>query len=141
MERVREEDPLGPARLRWLRDRERLLAAEGGTLTAGAVMQVLGLKSRQAVQQRRARGTLLGLPLGGTAYRYPAWQFDEQGRVLAGLPEVLAALHSLDPWGQAAYLLAGETRLGGVRPLDALREGQIASVVETARHYGEQGGS
>jgi hypothetical protein len=140
MARLREEDPLGPARLRWLRDRERLLAAEGGTLPISAVMSLLGLKSRQAVQQRRARGKLLGLPVGGSSYLYPVWQFDRQ-QVLPGLPEALAALEGLDPWGHAAYLLGGDTRLDGLRPLDALRAGRVAEVVAAARHYGEQGGA
>jgi hypothetical protein len=140
VERVREEDPLGPARLRWLRDRERLLAAEGGSVPATTAMEILGLKSRQAVQQRRARGKLLGLPLGGSTYRYPIWQFDQHGEVLPGFAEVLTALVHLDPWGQAAYLLAGEPRLDGMRPLDALRAGRVADVMEAARHYGEQGG-
>jgi hypothetical protein len=54
MTHAREEDPLGPARLRWLRDRERLLAAEGGAVPASAVMNLLGLKSRQAVHQHQA---------------------------------------------------------------------------------------
>ncbi len=139
MERVRDEDPLGPARLRWLRDRERLLSADGGAVPATTVMTILGLKSRQAVQQRRARGNLLGLPLSAGTYLYPVWQFDRQG-VLPGLPETLAALEHLDPWGQAAFLLGGDARLDGTRPLDALRAGHVAAVVAAARHYGEQGG-
>ena len=139
LERVREEDPLGPARLRWLRDRERLLAAEGGTVPAAPAMTILGLKSRQAIQQRRSRVKLLGLPLGGSTYLYPTGQFEGQA-ILRGLPETLAALAPLDPWRQAAYLLAGEPRLGGTRPLDALRAGRTAEVVEAARLYGEQGG-
>ena len=139
MERVREEDPLGPARLRWLRDRERLLAAEGGAVPVTAAMTILGLKSRQAVQQRRARGNLLGLPLSAGTYLYPVRQFDRQG-VLPGLPETLAALKHLDPWGKAAFLLSGDARLDGLRPLDALRAGRTAEVVAAARHYGEQGG-
>jgi len=139
VERVREEDPLGPARLRWLRDRERLLAAEGGAVPVTAAMAILGLKSRQAVQQRRARGKLLGLPLGGSTYLYPVWQFDQQG-VLPGLPETLAALEHLDPWGQVAFLLSGDARLDGLRPLDALRAGRVTEVVAVTRQYGEQGG-
>lgn len=139
MERMRAEDPLAPARLRWLRDRQRLLEAEGGAVPVTTVMTILGLKSRQAVQQRRARGKLLGLPLGGSSYLYPVWQFDRQG-VVPGLPETLAALAPLDPWGQAAFLLAGEPQLDGARPLDALRAGRVAEVVAAARQYGEQGG-
>ncbi len=139
IEQVRPQDPLGPARLRWLRDRERLLAADGGTVAIAATMEILGLKSRQAVQQRRARGTLLGLPLGGSSYLYPVWQFDGHA-VIRGLPATLAALNRLDAWGQAAYLLAGEPRLNGLRPLDALRAGRIAEVVQAATLYGEQSG-
>jgi hypothetical protein len=139
MERVREEDPLGPARLRWLRDRERLLAAEGGAVPVTTAMEILGLKSRQAVQQRRARGRLLGLPLGGSTYLYPVWQFDRQG-VIPGLSATLAALAHPDPWGQVAFLLSGDARLDGLRPLDALRAGRVAETVSAARHYGEQGG-
>jgi hypothetical protein len=104
-----------------------------------ATMEILGLKSRQAVQQRRARGTLLGLPLGGSSYLYPVWQFDGHA-VIRGLPATLAALNRLDAWGQAAYLLAGEPRLNGLRPLDALRAGRIAEVVQAATLYGEQSG-
>ena len=141
LEQARMEDPLGPARLRWLRDRERLLTAEGGVLPVTDVMRLLGLKSRQAVHRRRSRGTLLGLPLGGLTYVYPVWQFDQQGKILSGLPETLAALALLDAWGQAAYLLAGEPRLDDARPLDALRSGRREQVVQAARHYGEQGGS
>jgi hypothetical protein len=140
LEQVRADDPLGPARLRWLRDRDRLLAAEGGAVPISTVMEILHLQSRQAIQQRRARGKLLGLPLGGRTYLYPVWQFDGHGDVLPGLRETLATLADLDPWGQAAYLLSGEPRLGGLRPLDALRAGRIAEVVDAARQYGEQGG-
>lgn len=139
MERMRADDPLASARLRWLRDRQCLLEAEGGAVPVTTVMTILGLKSRQAVQQRRARGRLLGLPLGGSSYLYPVWQFDRQG-VVHGLSETLAALAPLDPWGQAAFLLAGEPQLDGARPLDALRAGRVADVVAAARQYGEQGG-
>lgn len=139
LERANADDALAPARLRWLRDRQRLLEAEGGAVPVTTVMTILGLKSRQAVQQRRARGRLLGLPMGGSSYLYPVWQFDRQG-VVPGLSETLAALAPLDPWGQAAFLLAGEPRLDGARPLDALRAGRVADVVAAAGQYGEQGG-
>ena len=113
LEQVRKEDSLGPARLRWLCDRERLLAAEGGAVTVSAVMELLGLKSRQAVQQRWACSTLLGLPLGRSTYLYPAWQFAGQA-VLLGLPETLAALAPLDPLGPGC-LPAGRGTAAGWR--------------------------
>jgi hypothetical protein len=135
-------DPLAPARLRWVRHRDELLAAEGGVVSTDEATALLSVKSRQAVQQRVRRGTLIGLPLNQTTTVYPIWQFSEKSRdrVLPGLREVLAALGNLDPWGRVIFFLGGEGRLDGERPLDTLRRGDIERVIEAARHYGEQGG-
>jgi hypothetical protein len=131
-----ERDPLAPARLRGLAVRERLLAAEGGTLTAEEAAGTLGV-SRQAIDNRRKRGGLLAVQLGRRGFRYPAWQFTADG-VLPGLKETLAALGDLGPWVQLAFLLNDNAWLDGRRPLDALRAGEIEAVVDAARHYGEQ---
>ena len=53
MDRVTETDPLADARLRWIRDRERLLRAEGLPLETRAFGEVLGV-SRQAIAKARA---------------------------------------------------------------------------------------
>lgn len=74
------EDPLGPARLRGLAERQRLLGAEGGTWSAQEVASHLSV-TRQAVNKRRQQGTLLGLDAGRHGYLYPAWQFARQGTV------------------------------------------------------------
>ena len=83
---LRQYDPLLPARLRGLRVRERLLAAEGGTYTAQEAATAMGI-SRQAVDNRRRRGRLIGLQLGRRGYAYPVWQFTAGG-VLPGLDAV-----------------------------------------------------
>ena len=131
-----ERDPLAPARLRGLAVRERLLAAEGGALTAEEAGQALSV-SRQAIDNRRKRGALIGVQLGRRGYRYPAWQFTADG-VLVGLRDVLAALDVDSPWVQLAFLLNDNAWLGDRRPLDALRAGEIDAVVAAARQYGEQ---
>lgn len=50
----------------------------------------LGVTSRQAVAQRRQRGTLLGAAVGTQTY-YPDWQFTPDG-LLEGLPTLLQLL-------------------------------------------------
>ena len=136
---LRQQDPLLPARLRWLRDREHLLQAEGGVLSAEQAATVLRM-TRQGVDKRRRTGALIGLCLGRKGYVYPLWQFDQNG-TLPGLEAVMAELRDVSPWMQAAYMLSGDARLNGERPLDVLRHGDIQHVVEAARDYGEQGGA
>ena len=133
-------DPLAAARLRGARMRRELLAAEGGALTAGRTAALLGI-STQAVNKRRKAGALLGLDVGGTRFLYPAFQFTAGG-VLPGLREALAALAAVeDPWTRANFLLTGDPRLGGRRPLDVLREGDIAAVQAAAAADGRQIGA
>lgn len=54
------------------------------------VAQHLGVRSRQAVAQRRARGSLVGAKVDNVTY-YPAWQFGPEG-LADGLPRLLALL-------------------------------------------------
>lgn len=141
IEPYRQDAPLAAARLRGLRARRELLEAEGGTLGASAVADLLGL-SRQAVDKRRQARRLLALSTGRRGYAYPAWQFGEQG-VLRGLPEVLAALGDDDPWMKLSFFLQPHAMLddGGTptSPLTALRAGQLDAVLRAARAFGRQG--
>jgi hypothetical protein len=131
------EDPLAAARLRGIEARARLLEEEGGTVGAAELGKMLGGISAQAVDKRRRAGKLLALPVGKNRYRYPVWQV-EGGEVLAGFEEVLKAFSVEDPWMRASFILGGSPRLGGVRPLDKLREGNVGAVREAASSYGEQ---
>jgi len=56
IEALTEDDPFAGARLRGLRERERLLSEEGGTWTAEQVAKHLRL-TRQTVNLRRKQGT------------------------------------------------------------------------------------
>jgi hypothetical protein len=125
------------ARLRGLRARDALLSAEGGTLGADEVGAVLRI-SRQAVDKRRAAGKLLALKVGRRGYLYPAWQLVEEG-TLAGFEEILALVAEHPPLAQIRFFLSGSHRLGGDRPLDRLRRGDVESVKRAARAFGEQG--
>jgi hypothetical protein len=133
---LEEEDPLAGARLRGAQARQELLRAEGGTLGVGEVADILGL-TRQAVDKRRRARTLLAVGVGKRGFRYPAWQFSD-GDVVRGIPETLRVF-DIQPWTQVSWFLTGDSRLGGARPLDALRRGEIERVVRAASAYGQQG--
>jgi hypothetical protein len=136
LDALRERDPLLPARLRGLRNRERLLSVEGPALTAEEAASALGI-TRQGVDKRRRAGRLLALTVGRRGYLYPAWQFVPSG-VLPGLEEALAALGDSDSWMQLAFMVNANTALGGQVPLSELRRGNLTAVLRAARTYGEQ---
>ena len=74
----------------------------------------------------------------GDGYVYPAFQIGADG-LLPGVRDVLDAFTIADPWTRVNFMLTGDARLGGRRPIDVLREGDVASVVRAARAYGEHG--
>ena len=142
VERVTQTDPLADARLRWVRDRERLLHAEGHPLRTPEVAELLGV-SRQAISKARVDGRLVALPLSPGRFAYPSWQFGPSGplRGLRELRQVLAAGGG-DVWTWVAFVLAPNSRLDGETPLSLLRRGQehdVEAVLRAARAYGEHG--
>ena len=86
---------------------------------------------------RFKRGSLLGLPQGGTEVLYPACQFTRDGQVVAGFPEVLRAFRIENPYTRLAVLITPSPALGGRTPLDALAAGDRTGAVQAARAYGE----
>lgn len=137
LEALLAEDPLAAARLRGIEARSTLLEQEGGTVPAGELGLMLGGITPQAVNKRRKAGRLLALPVGESRYHYPVWQV-EGGQVLPGFEEVLDVFGVEDPWMRAAFFLGGNARLGGERPLDELRRGNIEAVKRAASAHGEQ---
>jgi hypothetical protein len=131
------DDPLGKARLRGALAQRELLSGDGGALSGAEVATLLGV-SRQAVDKRRKAGQLFAVELPRRGYLYPAWQLTGTG-VLPGVAEVLAALRHLDPWAQARFFVSGNARLGGKRPLDRLRRGDLDAVLRAAGAFDEHG--
>jgi hypothetical protein len=137
VELLERDDPLADARLRWIRDRQRLLYAEGRPLTTKEVEALLGV-SRQAIAKARTEGRLVGVPTGRGTYAYPSWQF-EPGGPLIGLRNLRQALGDEDPWTLVAFVVAPNSRLDGDTPLARLRRGELEVVLQAARAYGEHG--
>lgn len=125
---------------RGLEARQQLAEAEGGSASSEEAARLLGI-SKTAVLKRLEAGRLLAWREERLqAARFPLWQFDKHGQVLAGLEEVLACLNrdpNLDAWGKMLFFLQTKAGLGDKRPLDLLREGRVKEVCQAARAYAE----
>jgi hypothetical protein len=134
------EDKLARALVRGVSARQHLAEAEGGSWSSDEVARLLQI-SKTAVLKRLASGRLLAWREERLqAARFPRWQFDEHGRVLAGLEEVLDILNRderLDVWGRILFFLQEKPSLGDRRPLDLLREGKRKEVGLAAQAYAE----
>jgi hypothetical protein len=125
------KDPLAKAKLRGLEIKQKFLEIEGGCQGSKEIAQLLGV-TPQAINQRRQRGKLIGLPRGKGKYIYPLWQFTDEGKTIVGLEKVLDQLAGIDPWIQVAFFLNPNLRLNHQSPLVLLRRGEVESVVNSA---------
>jgi hypothetical protein len=129
-------DPLTAAFLRGAEMKRALLKAEGGVLSAPQLAEHLGI-TPQGLGKKREKNQVFWLEVGD-GYVYPAFQIGPSG-LLPGIREVLDAFDEQDPWARASFMLTGDARLGGRRPIDVLRKGDVASVTRAARGLGEHG--
>lgn len=129
----RAPDPLTPARARARAVKQRLLDEGGGVLEAGSVARLLGV-SPQAVHQRRKRGTLLAVQEPSGQWVFPAVQF-EPPELANELGPVLAEFRTSNPWTRLSVMLSEAPSLGGKRPIDALREGDVEGAMEAVRGF------
>jgi hypothetical protein len=129
-------DPLTEALLRGSEMKREMLKAEGGALSAQQLAAHLGI-TPQGLGRKRDRDHVFWLDIG-EGYVYPAFQIGKNG-LLPGIREVLSAFEIDDPWMRVQFMLTGDRRLGGHRPIDALREGKVEEVVRAASAYGEHG--
>ena len=132
-----DDDVIAAAQLRGVEARQRVLEAEGGTLSAEQLGHRLHL-TRQAIDLRRRNHRLIALPVGRHGFRYPVWQLGPNG-VWPWIPSAIDALSPHDPWQQVFFLLSPHPDLGGQTPLDALRAGQADEVLSLARTYASYG--
>lgn len=133
---VQSLDPLAEAFARGAQMQQEMLDQVGGAWSAQQVASHLGV-SRQAVDKRRKRGTLLAVESSG-GYAFPACQFTEGG-VLPGLPEVLQSIDSPNGWTKLSLLLSGTQRGREQTVVDALRNGELEDALHAARTWGTHG--
>jgi hypothetical protein len=115
------------------------LREAGGAFKPEEVQKLLNGVSRQALEKRVKEGSLLAVPGPSNRRRYSAFQFTQDG-VVPGLKHVQAALPTRNPWTVLNFLVRSDSRLGGRKPIEVLREGDVDLVVSAARGMGVQGG-
>jgi hypothetical protein len=115
------------------------LKEAGGAFDLEQVRTLLNGVSRQAIEKRVKEGSLLVVPGPSNRRRYPTAQFTRDGVVL-GLKEVQEALPTRNPWAVLNFFVRPDDQLGGRKPIDVLRQGDVELVVSAARGMGVQGG-
>lgn len=90
-------------------------------LDSTAVAELLGATGqnrREAASELRRRGQVLGVPISGRKYVFPAFQFDPVDRtVIREAAAVNAHLNArTDPWGVASWWISAHPRLDGQAP-------------------------
>lgn len=90
-------------------------------------------RSRPTVNKMAKEGELLAVP-DGRAFRFPRWQFDvnSETSLVPGLREVLAVMDA-SPLRKAAWFIRQNPSLENRRPVDVLRAGDVAAVVNEAK--------
>jgi len=100
------------------------------------IARVVGGVSRQAVEERRRRRTILALRTSDGVWVYPAFQLDERNRVVRGLADVLDRFRPQTPddeWMVASFVAAAQPGLGGRSVVDHLKTGgALAPVLDLA---------
>ena len=89
-----------------------------------------GLKTRQSVHDWLKKGKIVGWRGAKRGYVFPAEQFDERGRPLAGLASVVAQFG--DGYAAWVWLTTPRPSLDGVRPLTLLAGGELERVANAA---------
>jgi hypothetical protein len=82
---------------------------------------------------------LLVVPGPNDDFYFPKLQFNADGTVVQGLELISKALRSSSHWALLNFLVTPQTSLEDARPIDRLRAGAVAEVVDAAGRVGEQG--
>jgi hypothetical protein len=108
----------------------------GPFYSTSGLARVLGGVSRQAIEERRRRRTILALRTADDIWVYPAFQLDDRNRVVRGLAQVLNRFRPETPddeWMVAAFVAAPQPGLGDRSIAEHLRSGgDVAQVVVLA---------
>jgi len=106
-----------------------------GTMLDGRqVQELLGVQTRQAVNDLMKRGRLLGLPVKSRRWAFPSFQFSGSGRPYTVLPDVLAAFDGVvtTPYTVASWFVSPHPLLDDQTPAEWLSAGRDGELVRQA---------
>lgn len=109
--------------------RKKLLS---DAIAATKAAEILGV-SRTTIHERIRSGQLLGV-LDNNIMKMPTWQFHAEGPngAVEGLDEVLAAL-TCNVLAKISWMSSPNPIFSNLRPIEALKNGQVDEVVREAR--------
>jgi hypothetical protein len=114
------------------------MEADGGSRSAEAAAGELGI-APAAILKMYHRGQIIAWNDGRpNAVRFPVWQIKDR-ELLDGLKETLKILSAscrLHDFGRMLFFLSNRGFLGGKRPLDCLRAGEVSKVLQATEGYG-----
>ena len=101
----------------------------GGAMRTPEVQALLKLRTPQAVHRLRSRGKLIGSAVGNQTW-FPAWQFDDGGRMRLDLPRILELLarFTSDPLAADRIMRLKHDELGNTSIAEALRKPKTAEI-------------
>lgn len=133
---IERSDPLFEAIQRGLEMKRKILEAEGGALSARQFSERLGI-TQLSLGRMRKRNQVFWLDVGND-YVYPTFQLGKKG-LLPGIQKVLDAFVVDEAWMRVNFMISGDLRLDGERPIDLIRDGRVGEVALAASAYGEHG--
>ncbi len=99
-------------------------------LTSDELAARVGLKTRQSVHDWLKKGRIVGWRGAKRGYVFPAEQFDDRGRPLAGLERVIGLFG--DGYVAWVWLTTRRSSLDGAKPLTLLAGGEADRVAKAA---------
>lgn len=103
----------------------------GPFYTTAGVMKVLGGVTKQAVDARRRKASILALRTSDDVWVYPVFQFAGQDVNRALLPAI-RALRDSPPWSAALWFVTQNPDLDDMAPLDWAKSGLPGERIETS---------
>ncbi len=137
---LREAAELGPRAKAILHSRAIAaedLKAAGGAFTLAEVCQLRGGISRQAIYKAVQEKRILAVGPERTPRRFPVAQFNDNGELVEGLRDVYLALDTDNGFAVLNFLMRARGDLDNRRPIDLLRNGDIAPVLTLAMSIGD----
>jgi hypothetical protein len=139
-----EENAFAPsararAILRGIQIAEDDLRRSGGSYDLSQVRRLLHGVSRQSVEKRVREGSLLAVTGPNNKRFYPVVQFKEDGTLVEGLQRLQETLATRSGFAVLNFLVNPDVRISNRKPIDLLKLGELTTVIEAARGWGEQG--
>jgi hypothetical protein len=115
----------------------RLLAHDPNMVDAARFSELIDC-TVQALHGKRKRGEVIGLQQAKRKIWFPIYQIDENGRLLTGLSEVIAAFGG-DCWRVHRFLSLPQAAFDGATGVDALKAGRREEVLTVIHGMREAG--